>query len=116
VDGPGRGEGALATLWAMVSFWSSGRGFSLGEAGMKTSTHPPMRPYEGDQRQDYKYSKAEASVIGPRRHDYDTITESQDMEPISQFRQHLKSFLFPFLSWNLSRLLVEVALLHLFKI
>jgi hypothetical protein len=24
------------------------------EGGMKTSTHPPMGPYEGDQMQDYE--------------------------------------------------------------
>jgi hypothetical protein len=24
------------------------------EGGMKTSTYPPMRPYEGDQMQDYE--------------------------------------------------------------
>ena len=40
------------------------------EGGMKTSTHPPMRSYEGDQMQDCEQSKAEANVISPRRHDY----------------------------------------------
>jgi hypothetical protein len=40
------------------------------EGGVKTPTHPPMRPYEGDQMQDYEQSNAEASVLGPRRHDY----------------------------------------------
>jgi hypothetical protein len=42
------------------------------EGGMKASTHPTMRPYEGDEMQDSeesKESKAEANVIRPRRHD-----------------------------------------------
>jgi hypothetical protein len=34
VDGLGGGEGANATLSAMVSFWSSGRGISLEMAGV----------------------------------------------------------------------------------
>jgi hypothetical protein len=36
VDGPGAGEGllaAFATTWARLSFWSFGRGISLGMVG-----------------------------------------------------------------------------------
>jgi hypothetical protein len=46
---------------------------TLKNLTMKTSTHPTMRPYEGDEMQDSeesKESKVEANVIRPSRYDY----------------------------------------------
>lgn len=56
-------KGVIA-LWTLGISW---------EGGIKTSTRPTMRAYEGDEVQDSEESKestAEANVIRPRRYDY----------------------------------------------